>query len=78
MNVEGNRELIQNDTFGYLVNENDIEAASSKINFLLDNPEISSIIGNNAKENVRNKNSLTNTSKIKIQIYEEIISKYAI
>lgn len=76
--VEWHRELIQNDTFGYLVNENDIEAASSKINFLLDNPEISSIIGNNAKENVRNKNSLTNTSKIKIQIYEEIISKYAI
>jgi glycosyltransferase involved in cell wall biosynthesis len=74
--VEWHAELIENGISGFLLKEHDIRGVAKKINYLLDNPEISSKIGFNGKEFVKRNHNILETSKIKTTNFDALIKDY--
>lgn len=72
--VEWHSELVKNNEAGFLVPEGDIKGAANAIVKLLDDPELSQRLGENAKKLAIERHSLENTSKIKVKCYEELLS----
>lgn len=52
-NVGGIPEIVKNNQTGYLCNINDVDQLIGKIRFLLDNPDVASRLGKNAREFVK-------------------------
>lgn len=72
--IEWHSELVKDDRTGYLARENDIKSVVEKINYLLDNEEISKNIGKNARELAVKNHDIINTTKIKQKIYKEVLN----
>ena len=71
-NVEWHYELIKNGETGYLLEEGNIDSLADSINALLMDPESGKKMGEKMKNLVTEKHSLSATSKIKIDCYEEL------
>jgi len=71
--VEWHYELIKNGETGYLIKEHDINGIADAIRELLSNPQLSELLGRNARQLAIERHSLKNTSKIKIACYNELL-----
>jgi glycosyltransferase involved in cell wall biosynthesis len=70
--VEWHYELVKNGETGYLLKEGDIESLIDSIITLLKDPKSGKRLGEQMKKLVAEKHSLTGTTKIKIDCYEEL------
>lgn len=70
---EWHKELIYDNQTGLLVPNRDIKAAASAIKRLLDDPLLSDSLGRKARELAIKNHSFTSASKVKVEIYKEII-----
>jgi glycosyltransferase involved in cell wall biosynthesis len=73
-NVEWHSELIQNRQTGLFVPEHDIQKLVSGVEFLLDNPEEAKIMGETARRMASERHDTSVTSKIKCQVYDELLA----
>lgn len=71
---EWHSELIQNDQTGILVPNRNTKAASSAIKRLIDDASLSQTLGKNARNLAIKNHSSLNSSKVKVEIYKEIIN----
>ncbi|MCF6339845.1 MAG: glycosyltransferase family 4 protein [Sulfurimonas sp.] len=72
--VEWHHELVKSAQTGFLVKEHDVDDVVSKLIFLLDNPELSGEYGKNAYLLANKAHNITNTTKIKQEIYLGVIN----
>ncbi len=72
--IEWHGELIRNHQTGYLVNEGDTQAVVEKLQFLLGRTKERERMGRAAKRLAIARHSLRNTRKIKIRVYQELVS----
>lgn len=75
-NIGGLREIIVDGYNGFLVPEKDPEAIAEKIKYIISNPELSKVIGQNARKTVEEKFSTEVAIKKYYNIYKETIEKY--
>lgn len=73
--TEWHKELILDGKTGFLVQENDINGAVSKINSLLDNIELSDNMGILARNEAYNKLNISKTTKVKQKYYSALIGE---
>jgi len=73
--VEWHSELVKNNETGFLVKEHDIEGVVDSLNWILDHPDESKAMGQNAKVLAFKRHDLKNSSAIKVSYYSEILSK---
>ena len=71
--VEWHSELVKHDETGFLVNENDIDGVVKSLDWLLEHPEESKKMGQNAKALAFKKHDLKNTTATQMQWYSELL-----
>jgi len=71
--VGGNRNLIYNNVDGFLIPPKSPHELAKKLNYLLENPEISEEMGRKGAEKIRNKYSWLNIASRYQKLYSEIL-----
>ena len=74
--IEWHRELIQDNKTGYLFKNGSIDSIVDQINYLLNNNEKNSEIGQNARSFMETKHSLTTTFLTKQKFYDNLFYEY--
>ena len=72
-NVGGNKELIENNINGYLVESNNVESFTNKIDNVFENTELKQSIVDQAFKTVKNYD-WNQVGKIYLKIYESILN----
>jgi glycosyltransferase involved in cell wall biosynthesis len=72
--VEWHYELVKNGETGFLVKENDLEALTQAVAYLLDHPEEARKMGARASEIAIGKYNVLRTSEVKENCYRELLS----
>jgi glycosyltransferase involved in cell wall biosynthesis len=73
--VEWHFELVKNNETGFLVKENDVDGIVKALDWLLDHPEESEKMGQNAKALAFELHDLKKTTIIQMQWYSELLNK---
>ena len=73
--VEWHSELVKNGETGFLIKERDIGGVVDSLDWLLDHPDESNVMGQKAKTLVFEHHDLKNSSAIKIRWYSEIMKQ---
>jgi len=71
--VDWHYELVKNGETGYLVPEKNVEAVAEAICQIIDNPERSKVLGENARRLAFERHSMEKTNEIKVRAYEELL-----
>ncbi|MEK9628585.1 MAG: glycosyltransferase family 4 protein [Nitrospinota bacterium] len=75
--VEWHSELVKNNETGFLIPEHDVEGAVKALDWLLDHPDESEIMGKKAKALAFELHDVKTTSAIKTRCYKEIMEQGA-
>jgi len=74
-NVGGLKEIVTNRRTGIIVPEKDPEAIATAIETILENPDVATIIGSNAREYVLKHHSYISYASRVLDIYKKVISR---
>jgi glycosyltransferase involved in cell wall biosynthesis len=74
--IEWHSELVISGETGFLIDENNIDDVIKKTNYLFNNPALADAFGKKAYQLAFNKHEIKNTTKIKQQIYRQILNEY--
>jgi len=72
-NVEWHYELVKNGETGFLVKENDLEALTQAVAYLLDHPSEAEEMGVRAQKLAFSRNNISKTSEMKKNYYRELL-----
>lgn len=72
-NIEWHYELVKNGETGFLVNENDLDALTEAVRYLLDHPGEAKEMGERARQLAMVRHNILHTSEIKKNCYKELL-----
>lgn len=72
-NIEWHYELVKNGETGFLVNENDLDALTEAVRYLLDHPREAKEMGEKARQLAMIQHRIAYTSEIKINCYKKLL-----
>jgi glycosyltransferase involved in cell wall biosynthesis len=72
--VEWHYELVKNGETGFLIKENDFDALTEAVGYLLDHPEEAKEMGGRARQLAIERHNISYTSEVKENLYRELLS----